>query len=243
MSLILMKIATLNIDWAKKQKSRNHFLKIENELNQFDFNFLILTEAINLDLKKFNFKYFTEQVPENVEFETVNYSNYLHGEKAFRTIIYSKNPAKKQFQVRDPKTSLALEFETEFGDFVIYATIIGTLFRQKPFAKNELENCIADCEEIFKSNQNLIIIGDLNTSFLENEKSNSINSETTQSLKKLFSKLNLINATEKIENNIDHVIIPKTFKNYFIDSKVFVKKGILSDHKGICIELNRYINS
>ena len=37
-----MKIATLNIDWAKIYNSPNHFLKIENFLNQQDFDFLIL---------------------------------------------------------------------------------------------------------------------------------------------------------------------------------------------------------
>ena len=130
-----MKIATLNIDWANKQKSQHHFLKIENELNKFDFDFLILTEAINLNLPKFKYQYRSEHIPENMEYETVNYSNYLNGEKAFRTLIYSKFLAKKQFKVCDPKTNLALEFDTEFGNIVIYTTIIGTLFRQKPLAK------------------------------------------------------------------------------------------------------------
>jgi hypothetical protein len=42
-----MKIATLNIDWARK---KNH-LKTVEFLNQFDFDFLILTEAIDLNYK------------------------------------------------------------------------------------------------------------------------------------------------------------------------------------------------
>ena len=88
-----------------------------------------------------------------------------------------------------------------------------------------------------------MIIGDFNTSFLVNEKINSINFETTESLKSLFLKLNLFNTTQKIENNIDHILIPKTFEKYLVENKTFVEKGKLSDHKGICIELNRYINS
>ncbi len=31
----MLKIATLNIDWAKKYKLKNYFLKIEKKLNTF----------------------------------------------------------------------------------------------------------------------------------------------------------------------------------------------------------------
>ena len=49
-----MKIATLNIDWCKKFKSE----KVEMFLSQQDFDFLILTEALALNLKNYNFCYF-----------------------------------------------------------------------------------------------------------------------------------------------------------------------------------------
>jgi hypothetical protein len=229
-----MKIATLNIDWCKKIKSD----KVEAFLNQQDFDFLILTEAINLNLSNFPFKYFSEQIPENIEYEGLNYSEYLNGEKAYRTIIYSKIPSKRKFSIIDDKTSLALEFETEFGDLVIYATIIGTQFKRKPFAKNELENCISDCERISEINPNLFIIGDLNTSFLETEKYYSINSETTEGLKSLFETHNLVNSTEKIEKNIDHIVIPKFLVEKITDANIFVAKDFLSDHQGVFISLD-----
>ena len=162
-----MKIGTLNIDWAKKSKSKKHYLKIEEYLDQQDFDFLILTEAIKLNLKKYKYSYFSEQIPENIEYENLNYTKYLDDEPAFRTIIYSKIPAKKQYSVCDYKTCLALEFETDFGDLIIYATIIGTWFKKQPFAKNELENCIKDCTILANLNPNLFIVGDLNTSFMD----------------------------------------------------------------------------
>lgn len=229
-----MKIATLNIDWCKKFKSE----KVEMFLSQQDFDFLILTEAVNLNLCQFPFKYFSEQIPENTVYEGLNYSKYLSGEKAYRTIIYSKVPSARIFSVIDNKTSLALEFKTEFGDLVIYATIIGTQFKRKPFAKNELENCINDCNRISKINSNILIIGDLNTSFLENEKHYCINSETTKVLKSLFEKLNLINSTEKIKKNIDHIIIPKFLVENITEAKTFVEKEILSDHQGVFVSIN-----
>ena len=229
-----MKIATLNIDWALQVGKG----KIEEFLNQQDFDFLILTEAIDLDLKNFKFKYLSQPIPDNIEYEGLNYTEYLKGEKAYRSIIYSKIASKKRFNVVDDKTSVALEFETDFGNLVIYSTIIGTRFRIKPFAKNELENCISDSKKISELHPNLIIVGDLNTSFLDNEKQFSINIETTESLKSLFKDLNLINATENITQNIDQIVIPNFLANNLTDAKVFVEKDILSDHKGICVSLN-----
>ncbi len=231
-----MKIATLNIDWAKKYKSKNHYAKIEQFLNRQEFDFLILTEAIDLNLSNFPFKYLPEQIPENI-YENINYTEYLKGENAYRTIIYSKFPSTKKHQVIDGKTSLAHEFETEIGNLVIYATIIGTLYKKQPFAQKELENCINDCEKIYKLNSNLIIIGDLNTSFQENEKQFTINPETTESLNNLFEKLDLFNATKGISKNIDHIILPKQFEKLLIESKVFVEKDELSDHQGVLITI------
>ncbi|MBV6879441.1 endonuclease/exonuclease/phosphatase family protein [Epilithonimonas ginsengisoli] len=229
-----MKIASLNIDWALQTSKE----KIAQFLNAQNFDFLILNEAIDLSIRNFPYKYFSDQIPDNTDYEGLNYSKYLKGEKAFRTMIYSKIPAKRKFSVIDEKTSLALEFETKFGDFIIYATIIGTRFRLKPFAKNELENCINDCKKISETNPNLIIVGDLNTSFLDNERQFSINIETTESLKSLFNDLNLINATENITQNIDHIIIPNFLTKNLTDANIFLEKDMLSDHKGVFISFN-----
>lgn len=228
-----MKIATLNIDWSKKANKHT----IEDFLQEQDFDFLILTEAILLDLSNYKYIYSSEQIPPNQIYEGLNYTTYLNGEKAFRTIIYSKIPAIKKHTISDAKTSLALEFSTDFGNVIIYATIIGTWFKRQPYAKTELENCICDCERIYSTNRNLFIVGDLNTSFQENEKEFTINTETTDSLNKLFSELNLLNATAQIERNIDHIVIPCSFESKLIQSDSFINKDILSDHKGIFIRI------
>jgi len=111
-------------------------------------------------------------------------------------------------------TSIACEFETELGKLVVYGTIIGTLYNRKPFAEKELQNCISDCIKIYEENPNLIIVGDLNTAFLEIDKEDfKINKSTTDSLINIFEKLDLMNSTMNIKENIDHIIIPKLFEN------------------------------
>ncbi len=229
-----MKIATLNIDWAKKLKRE----ATEAFLSKLDFDILVITEAISLELPNYPYKYLCVPIPENTVFEGLNYTEYLQGETAYRAIIYSKYPCIKQFDVADSKTSLALEFETDLGRSVIYASIVGTQFRKKPYAQTELNNFITDCQRIYHKNQNLIIVGDLNTSFRENEKQYSINSTTTQALTSLFDDLGLYVPTNALEKNIDHIVIPKSFNNKMMECDVFVDKDVLSDHKGVFINLN-----
>lgn len=228
-----MKIATLNIDWSKKISVQ----KIESYLQNEQFDLLILTEAIELNLSDYPYHYFSEQIPSNLVYEGLNYTEYLNGKSAFRVILYSKIPAINKFDVADNKTSLALEFQTSLGKIAVYSTIIGTWFKKQPYASTELENCINDCERIYSANQNLFIIGDLNTSFLDDEKEFSINSLTTEHLKNLFVKLHLLNTTQQIKQNIDHIIIPKSFESRILKTGSFVEKNILSDHQGVFIHL------
>ena len=205
----MMKIATYNIDWLRNRK-----LEIEKILNETDFDFLILTEAIDINLRNYKYKYLTDELPQNYEYETQNYFKILKGKKGHRTIIYSKYPVVNKYSVQDKMTSIACEFETELGKLVVYGTIIGTLYNRKPFAEKELQNCISDCIKIYEENPNLIIVGDLNTAFLEIDKEDfKINKSTTDSLINIFEKLDLMNSTMNIKENIDHIIIPKLFEN------------------------------
>lgn len=226
-----MKIATLNIDWARKKKPQ----KSAAFLNRFDFDFLILTEAVDLDIDRFPYTYPCSPIPENTVYENLNYTEYLNGEKAYRTILYSKTPCSKKYPVTDDKTNLALEFETALGNIVFYCTIIGTWFKRQPFADNELRNTISDCRRIHAQNPNLFIIGDFNTSFKTGEERLSISSEITESLKDLFRDLSLTNISSEIEQNIDHIVIPENFANLTIETGVFAEKNMISDHQGIFI--------
>lgn len=226
-----MKIATLNIDWAKKKKPA----KTAAFLNRFDFDFLILTEAVDLDLDRFPYKYLCCPIPEHTMYENLNYTEYLKGEKAFRTILYSKIPCSKKYPVTDDKTNLALEFETALGNIVFYCTIIGTWFKRQPFADNEFHNTLSDCRRIHTENPKLFIVGDFNTSFKTGEERLSISPGITESLKNLFLDLKLKNITSEIEENIDHIVVPESFADYTIETGIFAEKNMISDHQGIFI--------
>ena len=234
-----MKIATLNIDWARKKNPQ----KTAAFLNGFYFDFLVLTEAVDLDLSGFPHKYSCSPIPENTVYENLNYTEYLKGEKAFRTILYSKIPYSKKYPLTDDKTSLALEFETAFGNIVFYCTIIGTWFNRQPSADNELRNTLSDCRRIYTENSNLFIVGDFNTSFKKGEERLSISSKTTESLKNLFADLKLKNITSEIKENIDHIVVPDVFANRTIETGIFADKNLISDHQGIFISVDHFKNN
>ncbi len=231
-----MKIATLNIDWARKKNPQ----KTAAFLNGFNFDFLILTEAVDLDLERFPYKYPCSPIPEHTVYENLNYTEYLKGDKAFRTILYSKIPCSKKYPVTDDKTNLALEFETAFGNIVFYCTIIGTWFKRQPFADNELHNTISDCRRIHAENPNLFIVGDFNTSFKTGEERLSISSKITEALNSFFLDLKVKTITSEIENNIDHIVVHESFADYTIETGIFAEKNMISDHQGIIVSFKGF---
>lgn len=235
-----MTIANLNIDWGSKQKSKSHIHKIEEALDALDFNILILTESVDLELPAYNFVYKTKALPQDQEYEDLHYAEYLNGASANRVSIYSKYQSSRSFKVSDDYTSICRQFETEIGIITIYATIIGTWFKKKKYAEKELFNCITDCLRISNKTNTLCLAGDLNTSFSSTEKHMQINDETTKLLKDLCNSCKLDLTTAKLENNIDHIFISKRLtRGLIVEPAVFVQKGELSDHQGIYLDIQK----
>ena len=234
-----MTLAILNIDWAKKYKSKNHILKIEASLNKLNPDILIITESVDLNLPAYNFIYQTKPLPKDQEYEGLNYSDYLNGESANRVTIYSKYQSTNSFDVTDPYTSICKQFDTNIGAITIYATIIGTWFKKQPYAEKELMNCSADCMSIYNQTNSLCLAGDLNTSFEENKKYCEISNETTKLLKDLCTVCQMDLTTKTLRNNIDHIFLPKHLvTTYDAIPKIFVEKDVLSDHQGICLSIH-----
>lgn len=105
-----------------------------------------------------------------------------------------------------------------------YARIVGMRFKQKPIAEIEFQNGFIDCEAISKINPNLIIVGDSNTLFLENEKEVAIENHTTKAIKNLLEKLKVTNLTVTFEQNIVPICVPKRFKDRGTVRAIFIEK-------------------
>ena len=236
-----MKIATLNIDWFKKSKDLQKTIK--DEIRKQDLDFLIVNENIeSFHFDENYFEYHSNSIPIDIEFQHLDYGIYLKGATPIRTSIYAKHQLKKQLKTTDSYTSICCVYLVGQQEIAIYGTIIGTwgLKYQKEIASVELENFKTDIQNILEENENVIVIGDFNTSFFENEKRHlpTINNRTE--LLNFTDNLNIHRATEKIENCIDHIFISHNLKQISnFKTATFLDNNILKDdpHKGIILEL------
>lgn len=232
-----MKIATFNINWARVHKSKGHFRKVADFLGDTDFDFLVLTEALELELDGYPFVYKTRPLPLGEHYEEIDYEKHLYGWQPYRTIIYSRRPATALPEVTDSHTSVCAQFNTPEGQIIIYGTIIGTQFRKQPYADKELANCIADCKRIHAEHGPLFLAGDLNTAFGKNERRWQLNGKATESLAALAQDCGMAMATAALERNTDHIFVPTSFaERCNVASGIFIEKGMLSDHAGVVVE-------
>ena len=219
-----MKIATWNIDRLKIKKKLNYV--VEN-IKKIDADIIILTEFNNLvQLPFYKYKFETEKLPK----EPYNYA-----ETERRVAIFSKFPIKRTFKTYDDLTTCCAEIETNFGNLIIYGTIVGIIgFSDKNF-KSDLEKQIEDIKNIAKLG-NFCYVGDLNTSFSDKYYFTHF---ACENFLKCFLENDLENITENLQNNIDHFVVSKNFlKNLNFEISEWNQDLLLSDHKGICVELN-----
>jgi len=238
---IELKIATLNIDWFKKSKDLQK--TIQDEIKKQDLDFLIVNENIeSFSFDSTYFKYHSKSIPTNEIFQHLDYGIYLKGETPVRTCIYSKHQSIQEIKTIDSYTSIGHKFTVDGKEIVIYGTIIGTwgIKYQDEIAKIELENFKNDIKNILIENENVLIIGDFNTSFFDIEKRQLPTIKSRTELINFTDNFNIHRATENIQNCIDHIFISNNLKNISsITTSTFLENNILKDdpHKGIILEL------
>lgn len=219
-----MKIATWNVERLKPKKVLNLIL---DEIKSIDADILILTEYDQLlDLTDYQYKIETEQLPSD---------SFDYAETERRVAIFSKYPILKTFETYDPLTSCCVEIETTKGNLIVYGTIVGILGNRDANYPEEIEMQIEDIQR-FTQKGKFCFAGDLNMSFSDNY---YFTQKGRESFLRCFKENNLINLTEKVNENIDHIVVSQSFIN---KSEVNIYEWntdkSLSDHKGICVEFN-----
>ncbi len=218
-----MKIATWNLE--RPSKTTRHNKAIIDCLEKIDADIFILTESNELINLGDNYNCFHSSKPG--EFF------YKDGER--RVSIYSKFSLIGHFETFRNDTSICVQFETPFGDLAVYGTVIGIYRNRRKSFIEVLDQQLSDFGKIAKSG-NFCIAGDLNISFSDNY---YFTKEGRQKLNSSFKELNLVNLTANIPQNIDHIIMTRTFigeKNVNIETWNLDKT--LSDHIGVSVELH-----
>jgi endonuclease/exonuclease/phosphatase family metal-dependent hydrolase len=102
---------------------------------------------------------------------------------------------------------------------------------------DDLDLQLLDLEKIAKEG-NLCVGGDFNISFSDNY---YFTKEGRRKLNDLFEKLNLINLTAEIAQNIDHIILSGAFVGDRARSiETWNEDKRLSDHIGVAVEIETH---
>ena len=216
-----MKIATWNVERPRTAGKKN--ASIEAAIASVNADILILTET-------------NECINPGVGYNvlhsaTLTESFYTRGER--RVSIFSKYPFGEQIATFNAETSVCVKIQTSLGELAVYGTIIGTQGNREKSFQTDLELQILDLNKIAEEHQ-LCIAGDLNISFSDNY---YYTIAGRVELNAAFDFLGLVNTTTHIPENIDHIVLPKSFLEKKTNTEVWNHDKKLSDHIGVAVTL------
>jgi endonuclease/exonuclease/phosphatase family metal-dependent hydrolase len=218
-----LKIGNWNIERLKKFREKDEIL---NEINKRNFDILVLTEY-DEKIKPLGFDY---QISTD---SLINVNTDYYKESERRAIIFSKYPILNIFNTYYKYTACCAELKTDYGNLVVYATIIGIYGNRDQNFKDDLLKQILDYKRL-TAEKDICIIGDYNLTFSDNYYYTKFGREN---ITNAFQECKIRNFTADLNENIDHISISENFigkSDFNIETWNFDKK--LSDHIGVSIE-------
>ncbi len=218
-----MKIATWNVERLKHKKALDEIL-LECENVQADI--LVLTETYTRLQPKYRYCIQTHMLSEIIPDYYANTEN--------RVSIFTNYPCIRQYETFDKYTSICAKLETEYGNLLVYGTIIGILGNREHSFQVDLRKQIEDFARL-SVNNNLCICGDFNCSFAD---SYYYTKSGRAALQKAFSENKICLLTDDKMECIDHIAISeKVIGNAQIKVDEWNLQKTLSDHKGIVVTI------
>ncbi len=219
-----MKIATWNVERLKHYKCLDRMLDI---CRTVDADILVLTET-DCRLEP-DYPYVFKSALLHDAFPD------LYAVTENRVSIYSKYPILRSYETFDEHTSVCIELETDFGNLLVYGTVIGIWGNRRPSFLPDLEAQMRDIEWLSALGKNICFCGDYNLSFSDNYYF------TTKGREKVlaqFAKSNLTILTANRSECVDHIAVSKGFAgNHSLHIEEWNQDKKLSDHKGIAVLL------
>jgi len=221
-----MKIISWNIERPKIDKKlyKNKF--IYEKLISLNPDILFLTETSSIiDLGNNYFSIKTENLPTNHDSQ-----KYEIGEN--RVTIFSKYKFENSIETYDKFTAVCGTIQTEFGELILYGSIIGSFGGKDKIFENDLKK---QKIEIEKLKGNICYSGDFNISFTGFPyPSKKVISETNQ----FFCDNKLVNLTTKNKDCAIHIVANEEFlSNKKVASKMILIDRKISDHNIVMTEI------
>lgn len=231
-----MRIATWNVE---RFKHRNKIGMILKACDDTKADILVLTETDEHIVPNYPFYYRTTSL-KGVEapilykgkMVPVRYANSEN-----RVSIFTRYRCVKEHMTFNHYTALCIELATEFGNLLVYGTIMGVHGNREASFMSDLERQMEDINRLTKENQNICVIGDYNLSFIDNYYHTTLGRQTVQNC---FGRSGILILTAEKSQCIDHVAVSDGFMSGHRVAEIneWNCDKELSDHKGIVVQID-----
>lgn len=237
-----LRIATWNVERPKLNGWKRN-PGIQEKIREIDADIWVLTET-NASI-----------IPSSSRFPQVGYvslaslpTNELsHKLGESSTAIWSRYGIRQAIRAVEIDDAVCAEVDTPLGPMLVYATII--TYANDPGPNNKSKKWEEHRKAIAEYNKDwtqiaaafpkhaLCIAGDFNISFCDNYYSSEPN---RNDLLAVLKALDMKNLTEDVKQNIDHIAVSQhLIKNCKISITKWNEDKELSDHIGVCVEIER----
>ena len=217
-----MRIATWNVERLKHNPQ-----DIQSACKGLNADIIVLTETderIRLLFSKCistqSLAGITEPVP------------YKETEK--RVAIYTDYNCVRRYETYDARTAVCAELETEYGNLLVYGTIMGITGNRSASYLPDVEKQMEDIRKL-SDDHNICVIGDYNCSFADGYYFTKAGQDL---LNRSFQECSLSVLTAGQQECIDHIAVSTRFlrdARYTVEEWNSDKR--LSDHKGIIVDI------
>lgn len=219
-----MKIATWNMERLKHITQADEICALLDKTNA---DILVLTETDTRISPKFKYCFYTLSLAES--------QSDFYDKTENRVSIYTNYPCVTQMETYDNYTAVCIELETEFGNLIVYGTIMGIFGNREKSFRTDLLKQMEDIRKLAVTDKNICVVGDYNLSFGDSYYYTKFGRMTVDNT---FQDCGIKVLTRDRPECIDHIAISELFirdKRILMDEWNQDKK--LSDHKGIVVEV------
>ena len=222
-----MRIATWNIERLKHKGKLDRIIRACDDAKA---DILVLTETDGRIMPDYRFCYQTSSL--KGEMVPVHYADSEN-----RVSIFTGYPCIKKHMTFNCHTALCVELATEFGDLLVYGTIMGILGNREGSFQPDLEKQMEDINRLTAEGRSVCVIGDYNLSFSDNYYYTTLGRETVQNC---FRCSGISILTAQRPQCTDHIAVSDSFMagHRVTDIYEWNCDKELSDHKGIVVQID-----
>ena len=231
-----MRIATWNVE---RLKHKNKLDLIHEACTAVEADILVLTETDERVAPAYPFCY------RSTSLKGVEAPILYRGEKVFvryadtenRVSIFTRYRCMKKHITFDSYTALCVELATDFGNLLVYGTIMGVHGNLEASFQPDLEKQMEDIRHLAAEGQNVCVIGDYNLSFNDNYYHTTLGRETVRNC---FERSGIRILTSERPQCIDHIAVSNSFMSghHVTGINEWNYDKALSDHRGIVVQID-----